>query len=130
MGLIYFEIAVCLCILWYSCEKIVLVTISCCPLLRENCLLFWLKLAKRHIFWETNGKCPKNKQYSERAGKPISCLIQTKTEFHYTVHMFLDFRHYISGYFIFSIFRPESVTLPAVYHNIELWIWFPVHSQA
>lgn len=81
MGLIYFEITVYLCILRYSCENIVLVTISCYPFCRENCLLFLLELAKCHIFWETNGKCPENKQYLPRVGKPVSCLIQTKIQF-------------------------------------------------
>lgn len=115
----------------YSCENIVLVTISCYPVLRENCLLFWLKVAKCHMFWETNIKCPQNKQYFERVGEPISCVIQTKIQFQYIVYMFLYFRHCgVRAYFIFSIFRPESITLPAVCHHTKLLVWFSVDLKA
>lgn len=40
----------------FSVHLIVLVTTSRYPVLGEHCLLFWLKLANRHLLWETNSR--------------------------------------------------------------------------
>lgn len=117
-----------MCILWHSCENTVLVTSSCYLYLQKTVYDFDINWQNALYLDKPRGSAQEINSTLSWEAHQLSC-IDWDTVSTCSLHslVFQPWQH--QGVFCFLHLRVWINRIPAVCHNMKLWIWFSLHPQ-